>query len=64
MVVPLTRRSMEVALVIGKPVPFVSAFVDAVDETIRAQNPSDSMSTMPRGWIAFCVTAVLISVEK
>ena len=48
-------------MVIGKPAPFVSAFVDAVDEAIREQNPSDGMSTMQRGWIAFCVTAVLIT---
>src|SRR6266487_4647481 len=61
MVVPLTRLSMEIAMVIGKPAPFVSAFVDAVDETIREQNPSDGMSTMQRGWLAFCVTAVLIT---
>jgi hypothetical protein len=59
MVVPLTRLSMEIAMVIGKPAPFVSAFVDAVDEAIRAQHPSDGMSTMQRGWIALCVTAVL-----
>jgi hypothetical protein len=50
---------MEIAMVIGKPAPFVSAFVDAVDEAIRAQHPRDGMSTMPRGWLACCVTAVL-----
>src|SRR5216683_1953046 len=61
MVVPLTRLSMEIAMVIGKPAPFVSAFVDAVDEAIREQNPSDGMSTMQRAWLAFCVTAVLIT---
>jgi len=61
MVVPLTRLSMESAMGIGKPAPFVSAFVDAVDEAMRAQNPRDGMSTMPRAWLAFCVTAVLIT---
>ena len=49
-------------MVIGKPAPFVSAFVDAVDEAIREQNPSDGMSTMQRAWLACCVTAVLIGV--
>ena len=48
-------------MVIGKPPLFVSAFVDAVDEVIREQNPSDGMSTMQRAWLAFCVTAVLIT---
>ena len=61
MVVPLTRLFMEIAMVIGKPAPFVSAFVDAVDEAIREQNPSTGMSTMQRAWLAFCVTAVLIT---
>jgi hypothetical protein len=35
MVVPLTRLFMEIAMVMGTPAPFVSAFVDAVDEAIR-----------------------------
>jgi hypothetical protein len=61
MVVPLTRLFMEIAMVIGTPAPFVSAFVDAVDEALREQNPSAGMSTMQRAWLAFCVTAVLIT---
>jgi len=48
-------------MVIGKPAPFVRAFVDAIDETIRAQSPSHGMSTMQRAWLAFCVTAVLVT---
>ena len=61
MVVPLTRLFMEIAMVIGTPAPLVSAFVDAVDEAIGEQNPSAGMSTMPRAWLAFGVTAVLIT---
>ena len=61
MVVPLTRLFMEIAMVIGTPAPCVSAVVDAVDEAIREQHPSDGMSTMPRAWLACCVTAVLIT---
>ena len=52
---------MGTAMVLGKPAPFVSAFVNAVDEMIRAHNPSHGMSTMPRAWLAFCVTAVLVT---
>ena len=33
-------------MIIGKPAPFVSAFVDAVDEAIRAHSPSHGMSAM------------------
>ena len=48
-------------MVIGKPAPFVSAFVDAVDDAIRAHHPSHAMSATQRAWLAFCVTAVLVT---
>src|SRR5262245_49779202 len=61
MVLPRIRLAMGTAMVIGKPAPFVSAFVDTVDVAIRAHNPSHSMSAMQRAWLAFCVTAVLVT---
>ena len=48
-------------MLIGKPAPFVRAFVDVVDEAIRAQSPSHGMSAIQRTWLAFCVTAVLVT---
>src|SRR5262245_7388730 len=48
-------------MIIGKPAPFVRTFVDAVDEAMRAQSPSHGMSTMQRAWLAFCLTAVLVT---
>ena len=48
-------------MIIGKPAPFVSAFVAAMDDAIRAHQPSCGMSAMQRTWLAFCVTAVLIT---
>jgi hypothetical protein len=48
-------------MVIAKPAPFVSAFVDAVDQAIREQNPRHGMSAIQRAWLAFCVTAVLVT---
>ena len=48
-------------MIIGKPAPFVRAFVDVVDEAIREQSPSHGMSAMQRTWLAFCVTAVLVT---
>src|SRR4029450_6107796 len=48
-------------MILGKSAPFVRAFVDAVDEAIRAQSPSHGMSGMQRTWLAFCVTAVLVT---
>jgi hypothetical protein len=61
MVWPLARLSMGTARVIVTPAPFVSAFVDAVDQAIRAHHPSHGMSAMPRAWLACCVTAVLVT---
>jgi hypothetical protein len=48
-------------MVIGKPAPFVRAFVDAVDAAIRAHQPHHAMSVTQRTWLAFCLTAVLVT---
>jgi DDE superfamily endonuclease len=39
----------------------VSAFVDAVDAAIRARQPHHAMSVTQRTWLAFCITAVLVT---
>ena len=48
-------------MVIGQPAPFVSAFVDAVDAASRAHQPQHAMSVTQRTWLAFCLTAVLVT---
>ena len=48
-------------MVIGKPAPFVSAFVDAVAAAIRTPQPHHAMSVTQRTWLAFCITAVLVT---
>jgi hypothetical protein len=48
-------------MIMGKPVPFVSTFIAAVDEAIRAQSPHHGLSATQRTWLAFCVTAVLVT---
>jgi hypothetical protein len=48
-------------MIIGKPAPFVRVFVEAVDEAIRAHSPSHGMSAIQRTWLAFCVTAILVT---
>jgi hypothetical protein len=52
---------MGLSMSIGQPAPFVSAFIDAVDEAMHAQSPSHSMAAMQRAWLALCVTAVLVT---
>jgi hypothetical protein len=48
-------------MILAKPAPFVSAFIDAVDDAIRQQNPSHGMSAIQRTWLAFCLTATLVT---
>src|SRR3989454_11791501 len=48
-------------MLIGKPAPFVRTFVEAVDAAIRAHQPPHAMSARQRPWLAFCVTAVLVT---
>src|SRR5215471_16364493 len=52
---------LETRMLIGKPAPFVSAFIEAVDSAIRTQQPHHAMSATQRAWLAFCVTAVLVT---
>ena len=52
---------LETPMIIGKPALFVSAFVAAVDDAMRAHQPSCGMSATQRTWLAFCVTAVLVT---
>ena len=48
-------------MVIAQPAPFMSAFIDAVDQAIREHSSSHGLSAMQRAWLAFCVTAVLVT---
>jgi SRSO17 transposase len=48
-------------MVIGQPAPFASTFVEAVDAAIRAHQPQHAMSVTQRAWLAFCITAVLVT---
>ena len=48
-------------MMMRQPAPFVRAFIDVVDEAIREQSPSHGMSAVQRTWLAFCITAVLVT---
>ena len=48
-------------MLIGQPAPFVRTFVDVVDEAMREQSPRHGRSAMQRTWLAFCITAVLVT---
>ena len=48
-------------MISGTPAPFGRACVEAVDDAMRARHPSHAMSATQRAWLAFGVTAVLIT---
>lgn len=54
-------NGLETPRVMGKPAPFVSACVDAVDAAMRTHQPQPAMSVTQRTWLAFCITAVLVT---
>jgi len=45
----------------GKPLPFIRAFVEAIDEAIAAHSPGQRMSALQRAWLSFCLTAILVT---
>ena len=57
----LSPDGLETPMIMGKSAPFVSAFIDTVDDAIRAHQPHHGMSAMQRAWLAFCVTAVVVT---
>jgi DDE superfamily endonuclease len=48
-------------MVIGQPLPFVRAFVDAIDQAIAEHRPGQHMSAIQRAWLAFCLTPILVT---
>jgi DDE superfamily endonuclease len=48
-------------MVVGKPLPFVTAFVDGLDTAMQAHHPGQGLSALQRAWLAFCLTAILVT---
>ena len=48
-------------MVIGKPLPFIRAFVEAIDEAIAEHSPGQRLSALQRAWLSFCLTAILVT---
>jgi hypothetical protein len=48
-------------MILGKPAPFVRAFVEAMDDVMREHHPRHALSATQRAWLVFCVTAVLVT---
>ena len=48
-------------MVIGKPLPFIRAFVEAIDAAIAAHSPGQRLAALQRAWLSFCLTAILVT---
>ena len=48
-------------MVIGKPLPFIRAFVEAIDEAIAEHSPGQRLAALQRAWLSFCLTAILVT---
>jgi hypothetical protein len=48
-------------MVIAQPLPFVTALIDCIDVAIQEQSPGQRLSSMQRAWLAFCLTAILVT---
>jgi hypothetical protein len=48
-------------MVIAKPLPFIRAFVEAIDEAIAEYRPGQRLSALQRTWLSFCLTAMLVT---
>jgi len=46
---------------IVKPLPFVTTFIDAVNEAIEASRPGWGLSRIQKAWLSFCILAVLVT---
>jgi hypothetical protein len=52
---------MGTTMVMGKPLAFGRAVVEAVDKAIAAHSPGPCLSTRQGAWLAFCLTALVVT---
>jgi len=48
-------------MIMAQPLPFVTAFVDTIDKAIQAHAVDHRLSPIQRTWLAFCLTAILVT---
>jgi hypothetical protein len=46
---------------IGETLPFVKAYVEELDTALRSLDPKAGLSTFRKGWLGFCLLAVLVT---
>ena len=49
-------------MLIGEPLPFVSAFVDELDVALKSHGEkARGLSTLQRRWLGFCLMAIMVT---
>lgn len=48
-------------MLVVKPLPFVTAFIDALNDVIEEHHPGQKLSDIQKGWLSFCILAVLVT---
>ena len=48
-------------MIFAKPLPFISEFIEQLDQSIQACTPNRKLSRAQRWWQSFCVTGILLS---
>ena len=53
-------------MLIEKPLPFVTTFIEALNDAIKIHQPGSELSRTQKYWLSFCFMAILItnSVEN
>jgi hypothetical protein len=46
---------------IVKPLPFVTTFIEALDETLEEAKPGWGLSRIQKAWLSFCILAILVT---
>ncbi len=46
---------------IDKPAPFINAFVEELDESLRKIEPKAGLTNLQKKWIAFCLLAIVVT---
>ena len=52
---------MENYMLIEKPLPFVTTFIEALNDAIKIHQPGSELSRTQKYWLSFCVMAILIT---
>ena len=57
----LLGRMGDPLMFIVKPLPFVTTFVEGINQAMEAHTPGGGLSRIQRAWLSFCILAVLVT---